>query len=100
MENKDKDMDYKFFPWDRGEKPYFVNEEGFEWYIDKDCTEWAKRDMANGNKGLKNVGCFFVKKGDDVHRVLINDKQQILHSATSMEGMCVKIDMLKMIADE
>lgn len=85
------------FPWDdKDAKPYFVNPEGFEWWIDKDCTQWAHKDQANGNKGLKNVAVFFIRKdGEVLERALINDKQQLVYSSTSLESMCIYLDMLK-----
>jgi len=85
------------FPWDdKDAKPYFVNPEGFEWWIDKDCTQWAHKDMANGNKGLKNMACFFIRKdGKVIERALINDKQQLVYNSQSLDGMCTYIDVLK-----
>jgi len=86
----------ELFPWNSGEKPYFVNEEGFEWYIDKSTTDWCKRYMPNGCEPLA-AACFFVKKEDQITRVLINDKQQIIAEDTSLEGMAVKIDQLRIL---
>jgi|GEM_PF-3018914 len=88
---------FNLFPWDNGVDPYFVNDEGFEWYIDKDITDWATKDTDTGIKGLKGVMCFFVKKGDDINRVLINDQQQILADDRSLEQICVKIDLMKIV---
>jgi len=87
---------WKFFPWENGEKPVLVNEEGFEWYLDKDCTQWATKWMGNNNPPLK-ANCFFAKRGEEVTRVLIDKNQNILHHDTSLEGMCAKIDVLRLL---
>jgi len=85
------------FPWDKDDaKPYFVNPEGFEWWSDKFCTEWARKDAVNGNKGLKNVEVFFIRKdGKYLERVLINNIQEILYRTELLESMCIYLDMLK-----
>lgn len=92
----DVNAEFKFFPWENDKQPDFVNEEGFEWYIDKDMTKYARQtDERNGNPGLKNVACFFVKKDEMVTRVLIDDQQRVLHEDTALDGMATKIDILK-----
>jgi hypothetical protein len=88
---------FNFYPWENGIKPVFVNAEGFEWYLDKDTTDWATKDTDNGIKGLVGVACFLVKKGDDINRVMINDKQQMLLDDKNLEQMCVKIDLMKIV---
>lgn len=85
---------FSIFPWDKGEKPYFVNDEGFEWYVDKGMTKWARDDRA-GSDGLKGVVCFYVKKKDHVTRILINDKQEILKESQGLEDMAAFIDILR-----
>ena len=89
------DLEFNIFPWEKGEKPYFINEKGFEWYVDKDMTNWARKDMPGGTKGIKDVMCFYVKMPDGVTRVLIDDKQNIIHEDTNLEGMASHIDMMK-----
>lgn len=89
----------KYFPWEFGEKPYFINNEGFEWYLDKDMTRYA-REIRNEQEGLADVAAFFVKNGEQIERVLINNAQQILHSDTTLEGMAVKIDALRFFKNE
>lgn len=64
------------FPWENNEKPYFVNEQGFEWYIDKETTNYAKP--------LKVV-CFFCKKKEFMTRVLLNENGDEIYSDTSLE---------------
>ena len=89
-------MDFRLFPWENDEKPYFVNDEGFEWYLDKDTNNWLKKDMENGVNGIKDMACFFVKKGEDVTRVLIDSNQKIIKSDKSWESMLCYIDIIKL----
>lgn len=92
MKNSEPNLAY--FPWEKGLNPDFVNPEGFAWYLDKDMTAYAKKDMKI-SKGLKGVAAFFVKKDDFIRRVLIDDKQNILHEGTTIDGIAAYIDALK-----
>lgn len=92
---------FKLFPWENGEKPYWVNpENGIEWYIDKDTTEWCTRERNNLKK--LNAVVFYVcvknkNKINPLERVLIDVKTNApLASETSVEVMCAKIDMLRL----
>jgi hypothetical protein len=91
------------YPWDRGEKPYFINEEGFEWYVDKLSTRYAEKDqyLWNGStrKGLKDVVAFYVKKDDVIKSVLINNKQEIICEADGFVGLAHLIDVHKISED-
>lgn len=87
-------MELKLFPWDKGEKPYFVNEKGFEWYVDKDTQRWVNKETPSGYK-LKNVFAFYIKKDDYINRVLINNNQEIIYENTNLEALCTYIDFLK-----
>lgn len=88
-----------FFPWDHGKKPYFINEQGYEWYIDKFCTDHATKDDAlwggGTRRGLRNVAAFFVRKGDEVRSVLINSKQDVVIEGNNSIDLWNKIDQLK-----
>ena len=64
------------FPWENGAKPYFVNDEGFEWYIDKDFTQEAR----TGKGKRLDLLCNYVKKGKRVDFVLVNDKNEIMYA--------------------
>lgn len=82
-------------PWTKGEKPYFINPEGYEWYLDKDTTQWAQREDTQGTK-LPNIIGFFVRKGDDAQRVLMDKStNQVIYSSTNLEAVSCHIDMLK-----
>jgi hypothetical protein len=85
------------FPWTSGEKPFSVNEDGYEWYVDKLTTEYARReDFINKTKPLKVI-VFFVKKRDFITRVLIGENQKILYEDTTLEGMSSHIDILRLV---
>lgn len=91
-----------FYPWDHGKKPYYVNEEGFEWYLDKFTTDHALKDdyltgghEHNKRRGLRNVAAFFVRRGTEIRSVLINAKQDIVVEAENSIALWNKIDILK-----
>ena len=92
----------KIWPWDRDEKPYWINpDNGYEWYIDESTTKWCTRDTLNDLPKLDAV-CFMVvenKNGErtPLSRILIdNQTNKILHDDTSLEGMACKIDWLRL----
>ncbi|MFW5847520.1 MAG: hypothetical protein ACOCVF_01190 [bacterium] len=91
----------KVFPWDNGEKPFWINpENGFEWYYDESITGWANEERPNNNPPLNAMGFIVTeRKGDKIipcSRVLIDKKtNQVLADETSLDGMGVKIDMLR-----
>lgn len=92
---------FKIFPWENGEKPYWVNpENGIEWYVDKDTTEWCTRERSNFKKLDAVVFYVCIKNKDKItplERVLIDVKtNKLLGSATSLEAICAKIDMLRL----
>ena len=94
-------MDLKIFPWDNGEKPYFINPDNkYEWYIDKSTTDWCSA-YRNDLKELDAI-CFIVAKrvGDKlnpIERVLIDKKtNEVLAVDTSLEGMACKIDFIRL----
>ena len=93
---KSKEPNFSFFPWSQGEKPYFTSPDGWEWYIDESTQKWATREGMNKIKPLKNVMCFYVKKGDDITRCMIDNNQKVLCEDTSLEGMAWKIDMIRL----
>ncbi|MCK5449808.1 hypothetical protein KAI32_03005 [Candidatus Pacearchaeota archaeon] len=84
------------FPWDNDEKPYFVNEEGFEWYFNKLGTEYARLKDGSGTS-LKDVCVFYVKKDDDITNVIIDKNRKILADSRSLESIGVEIDKLKLL---
>lgn len=95
-------MDYSIFPWDNNEeKPYWINpENGYLWYIDKSVTDCCTKDKMDWPK-LEAI-CFYVceKKNNKIRpitRVLIDKKtNKIIAEDESLEGMAVKIEILRM----
>jgi hypothetical protein len=89
-------MGLSIFPWQNGEKPDFINEEGFEWYVDKELTKYG-REQRDKLKPLKAI-CFYVtKEGKLLSRVLIDENQNVLHDDATLEGMAAKIDFLRLV---
>jgi len=93
-EEKD-DFFFKFFPWEREEKPYFVNPEGFEWYIEKELLRYIRNEDRKGIK-IDDIYPFFVRKGDDIIRVIIDGNQKILYESKSYESVLAYVDTLKL----
>lgn len=94
-------MELKIFPWDRGEKPYWINpENGLEWYFDKDATAWCQRDTLHNLKKLNAVVFYVTERKDGeitpLNRVLIDkETNEALAYETSLEAMACKIDILR-----
>lgn len=96
-------MSWKLFPWSNEEKPYWVNpENGFEWYIDKECSDWCKREHPLNPMPILDAVVFFVCERKDgkvnpLNRVLIDVRtNEALHYDTSIDGMCTKIDVFRL----
>lgn len=83
-----KNMNLLSFPWDNGEKPVLKNSAGYEWYVDKFSSDYAKTKLGPGHV------VFFIKKNDFITRGLVNRKQELLADSQSMEDLAVKIDMI------
>jgi len=92
-------MELKLYPWNEDNtKPYFINEEGVEWWIEKELTDWATRKdvMNTSSKPLKAI-CFITRKnGEILDRVLVGEGQKILAIDSNMEQMACKIDILRL----
>lgn len=98
---------FKIFPWDNDEKPFFVNPEGFEWYIDKSTTDYCYNERLNNLPPLNAVVFYVVKEIDGekkpLSRVLVDKKtNKVLADETSLEGMGSKIDFFRLaqVADD
>lgn len=96
----------KLFPWDfENTKPYWVNPQGFEWWVDENTTQYANnKKQTHTQKNippLNATGFFVVRVENDkripVSRVLIsNDDNTVLADETSLENMGCKIDILRL----
>lgn len=81
------------FPWEKGEIPFFVNEQGAAWY-----KYQSLQDYINLIK-LKNAYAFYVRKDKEVDIVVIDLKQSILFAGKSLEAAGAKMDILKVLQD-
>lgn len=88
------------FPWEKGEKPFFTNEEGFDWYVDKKLTEYCMKPP-DPLQPL-NAVCFFVVKNNNLEgRVLIDKKtNKVIGENLSLESMLYKIDFLRLALND
>lgn len=84
------------WPWENGVEPDFVNEEGFEWYINKGLTKWAtaKRD---GSTPIEAV-VFLVAKDNDPKTYAIVMDGKLVYDSMVMENVACHIDMLRLVA--
>lgn len=95
-------MEFKLWPWDFDEKPYWVNpENGIEWYIDKETTKWCSRDDFNDTPKLNAIVFIVAERKDGklnaISRVLLDkDTNKVLADETSLEALAVKIDILRL----
>ena len=83
------ELTFNIWPWDKKDaKPYFVNEENFEWWIDKETIEYCKQ------KKLDNLIVFVVRKDKNpLSRVIIHSKtNKILKESSSLESIAAWID--------
>jgi hypothetical protein len=90
-----EDIELKFFPWEKGDKPYFVNPEGFEWYVDKDTLSYMRKEDRN-EITIDNLYPFLVKKDDDITRVIVDDKQNIIYENKGWEAVLYYVDTIKL----
>jgi len=96
MEEK-QELNFKLWPWnDENAKPFFTNEEGVEWWVDKDTTEWAHREDSQGTS-LKNIVGFILRKDEkSLTRVLMDrETNNLVYSSDLLEAVACHIDMLK-----
>lgn len=77
--------------------PYFVNEEGTKWWVDKELTQYARKEDKNGVS--LNMTCFIIEtKVGYRTRVLVSNvvgSTSILEEDQLYEGMAMKIDLRK-----
>jgi hypothetical protein len=98
MNTDDKLFSAFSFPWEKGEEPYYVDS-GVEWYLDKSKTRYLHEEDVNGNQGLKNMAVFTIRRleDNDINRVIIDNKQNIVHVTKSLEGLLCRIDVMKLV---
>lgn len=71
------------------EKPYFINNEGFEWYLDHIINSKIPKSL--------KMKAFIVKKaGNLFSRVLVDNNQNIIYETPKLEEMGCKVEWLKL----
>jgi len=93
-------MNLLFYPWENGEKPYFVNEEGYEWYVNKNLTQFAQKDdyLWGGGKHPKlEYVAFTVRKGEEIVYLLLGQNQLVVDIDETEIGLYNKVKQLKIL---
>lgn len=79
-------------------EPDFINEQGVKWWIDKSTTQYAREEDQYGTT-LNAIGWVAETPTGSQSRVLIDeDTKAIIAESPQMEGIGVKIDLLKYMA--
>jgi len=87
---KNEKFKLNYFPWEKNEKPLFVND-GFEWFIYKKATRQAEE--------LQNIVVYYVKKNKNVDIVIIDIyNQKIIFSSKDSMRIWDMIEKLKISA--
>lgn len=87
-----------FKPFWETREPDFVNADLVKWWRDPDITEWCQRPNSNGTV-LKGEGWVVRTPEGRISRVVVSDNR-IVADDQSMEALCCKIDVLKMLGSE
>lgn len=94
MENLRKALD-SLQPW-KNEKPYYIGEDGCEWYVDKKTTDYCTEPTVNDLENIDAVCFFVVSDGRLSSRVLIDEEtNNVLADENSLEAMSAQIDMMR-----
>ena len=77
--------------------PYHVNEKGVKFWIDRDCTEWARREGGSG-RPLKGAVVYLVEEPNGAHtRLLVDSKATPVATETALDAMGTLIDIKRLI---
>jgi hypothetical protein len=91
--------DNPFAPFWEKKEPDFINDEGFKWWLDKGTTKYAMRENANGT--TLDYQVWVVEKPDGFKtRIILDDRRKPIYENTSLEGIAVKIDMMKLVKEK
>lgn len=74
--------------------PDVINEECVKWWLDKDCTQYAKDKDIHGIS-LPKVLVYAVEKPDGYRTRLIIDGGTIVFESQKLEDIGVHIDIMK-----
>lgn len=76
-------------------EPFFVNEEGIEWYLVDDMTKWCT--MGKCGWPILDAKVFLtVEDGKMMEYVIVAPEGKVLGSNKSMEGIAVLIEALRL----
>lgn len=86
----------QLWPWDRNEDPLFINEDGYEWYLDESITKQAK-DPKGDLPGL-SVVCFIVKKEDFIIFACVDGEEErgVIAEAQDYKQFETELDKLRL----
>jgi hypothetical protein len=90
-------MNLLSWPWERDEKPFFSNDEGFDWWIVEILTQACEREGVGSP--LPNTKVFFVSKDNKPVTYAIVRGNELIYENTNFESVCYKIDVLRMIEE-
>lgn len=83
----------------KGKNPDFVNEQGFEWYIDQSLTNLANRKTLT-QSGLNMKVFTVVENNEPITRVLVAKGGKMVYENSSLEAMASKIEWLKLAKNQ
>ena len=90
-------MSFISWPWERNEKPFFTNPEGFDWWVNEILTEACERDTFGGpGVSLPNTKVFLVSKDNKPITYAIVSGNKLIYENTNFEAVCYRIDALRL----
>ena len=75
------------------QKPLFINEKGVKWWVDKDLTEYGRKEDINGISVYLTV--FLVEEPSGCRTRIIVLGGEPVYSNSKMEDICFRIDIMK-----
>lgn len=71
---------------------------GIKWWLDKETTQYAKRENHNGI--TLDYQVFVVQKPNGYRtRIILNEKREPIYEHQQLESVATKIDILKLIEE-
>lgn len=90
-------MPLGIWPWENKEKPFFTNDEGFDWWVDKILTESCEKSKERGvGWPLPNTKVFLVSKNNKPITYAIVRGNELIYENKNYEAVCYRIDFLRM----
>ena len=78
--------------------PVYTNQEGTKWWDDDETTRYARQKTLKG-KSLPLARGYFVETIDGYRTRVLIDEGVIVAESQQLEGLGVKIDLLKFLED-